>query len=189
MEQNKVPLTEKAISDEPVPAGAATEDITVIPEDVVQVIETDPVTQYMPDVTMNNKLIGALQILKTNELLPQQIIADAQAQLYHALVRGIVNTTDIESEQFLILILKFIYENMEQMFVPKKIFRCINMVTLMSDNQRNEFQILLRILVDTADPKTRIMSAKAMNWVQIDANLTSSYAATLVERLKNFYRI
>lgn len=182
MEPNKTPLTEKDKSNKSIPA-----DTSV---DKVQVAEPEPVDiKYMPDVVMNGKLIKALETLKTDALLPEQAIADAQAQLYHALVRGIVNTTDAESEQFLTLILEYIHKNMDQMFVPKKIFRCINIVSAMSDNQRIEFQTLLRILVDTADPWSRIITAKSMNWTQIDATLTSSYSTILIERLKNFYRI
>ena len=144
---------------------------------------------FSNDPVANQRLIDALGVLKQPGLTSPNAIAIAQIQFYNSLVRGIVNTTPAESETFLNTILAYIEKNYSGMFSPLKLFRSVNLMSTLSINQRKEFEIILRILVDTADPLTRIGVAKSMNWSQIMASINTSYALTLIDRLQNFYRI
>ena len=144
---------------------------------------------FSKDTVLNNSLLKALAILHDQQPLAGDVIGKAQTLFYHCLVKGIIDKDETEASNFLTTILEFIEDNLERMFSPRKIFRSVNQMPSLSLSQHVEFEVLLRILVDTAILETRITNARSMNWVQIEANISTPHKGTLLERLQNFYHI
>ena len=144
---------------------------------------------FSKDKLLNDRLIKALAILHDSNPLDSVILGSAQTQFYHCLVKGIINENETEASYFLTEVLRFVEANLDRMFSPRKIFRGVNKMPTIPLTQHEEFQVLLRILVDTAIPETRIKNARIMNWTQIEANIKTEHKLLMLERLQNFYHI
>lgn len=141
------------------------------------------------DLLTSNQLANALDVLHSKTVNQPKLIADAQVAFYNVITRVLIRKTEDDAFSFLSNILSYIYANIDNEFSVAKRYREFNALPNLTKGQQLEFQILLGVLVDTANPSTRLKNARSMNWVTISKQLQPATAEFIVLRLKKYYNV
>lgn len=113
---------------------------------------------------------------------PNKII-NAQLVIYQKFLFLMVQN-DIEFvKSFYLDFLQYIFENPKQ-YISSRAFIHINDISGLTDTQRLEWETLLQLSIELANPKTRRQTANSINWEHISQNFGTRYRETLLNNIK-----
>lgn len=116
------------------------------------------------------------------------VISAAQSEFYNLVVGYITRETNPTIIGiFLDNLLKVIYEHPLE-FSPLYAYRGFNELSI-SNIQRIEWEAILKVLIDTANPTTRSLVVKNINWNNVKARLNPITAENIIGKLHNYYNV
>lgn len=136
---------------------------------------------------LQRRLSDALNILAVRTAITPKAGAASQVIIFNSIIRVLSIHSVKESNDFLNEFLNYINDNPED-FTSRRAFRYFNELIGISDKQQKSFEILLRILIDTAEPTTRKEVVKSINWSQVEDSLRDKNGSIVYERLQSFYK-
>lgn len=161
----------------------------VIPEPVLEVTDTSSIDGkgLMPmDALYSEKMEEALAVLREPISTPDEI-AEAQAALYGVLAGYLIRKSDEEVRSFLDKFMAYAVAHLGDHFSIKKRFRGVNALPGITNAQRMEFEMLLKILLDLAPEKTRQSTAANLNWASAARCFVPNTAERLLDALRTYF--
>lgn len=171
-------------------AGDTTEADSPEPEEALAGVIT--ITIEGDERTSQNISTALNTLLSTpGYLTTPTTIMEAQMTLYNTLIRALTRLSDTASTPFLNELLDIIHANKHDAFSARKAFRSFTELGNkgMSVQQLDEFQMMLRVLIDTSAKENRHATASKLNWTAIQNNMTERYGSAVCSRLKAFYNV
>jgi len=115
-------------------------------------------------------------------------ISAAQTEFYNLVVGYITRESNSATlGVFLDNLLTIIYEHPRE-FSPLCAYRGFNELSI-SNIQRIEWEAILKVLIDTANPTTRSLVVKNINWNNVKARLSPTIAENIIGKLHNYYNV
>ena len=146
---------------------------------------------YLDDPINDRRLTEALNILiqPTDGVYEAAPYAGAQVVFYMCLHRIVANPPSPDSlKYFLDHLLDFAWANKDTHFNPKKVYTaCANLS--ISELQQLEFQMLIKLIMDTANPAVRYKVAKGFNWAKVADSFQNHQQEQLLENLRTYYNV
>ena len=184
----KTPARSSKAPEAPIPAAVAVAAVSAVDADTLADLLVGK--NICPnDLMANTALESALATLRNADPVTPEAIANAQTTLYNVIARFLVRKEEADAFAFLTNLLVYIEHNLEVHFTSKLKFRCVNMLDSLNTAQRNEFNILLSILIDTAPLATRASTVKAISWKVIHGELVPAHAELVMSRMMKFYNV
>jgi hypothetical protein len=167
--------------------------ISIEPIEAIVEVAVESIPQYfLDDKTNDARLHGALTTLTnyTEDDHNVNEVAYAQQQFYTHLQRTLYRGSVEEISFFMTAILDFISKNNNpgEHFTVSRCYTGFNELKL-SVNQNREFQMLVRVLMDTANPDTRKAKVKSFAWDNVKRSFVVENSEQFLNVLKEFYEV
>ena len=153
-------------------------------EEILDQLEEEPVKE----VTGFERAFGAdnIKCILNCTAQPATQLDETYSRLYIVIMNQLGLCKDDKFAENLQEIYKFIKENPVP-FSSLYAMRGIPNITMLSDAQLRELEITLRILIDTTDPSSRKVTAKAMSWARVGEIYSKANSKVLIPRFKAFF--